>query len=151
MSGRPAIFYECYNCRCRSASPKWCLYCGEHYALVGNARPKKVVPPKASDVVLSHGKAIGHNAKEQAALYQCRGCLRQSASQDWCAECRRCYAPATIQTLDDCRDRFDRYRTSRSKKHGKKAHNYKYGKSLATNMAAPFILRLKAEIKSKNQ
>lgn len=34
---------------------------------------------------------------------------------------------------------------NRSKKHGKKLGNYKYGKDLATNFAAPFIERLRKE------
>lgn len=43
-------------------------------------------------------------------------------------------------------DAFDRLRRERSKKHGKKPHNYQYGKDLATNFAAPFIQRLRNEV-----
>ena len=47
-------------------------------------------------------------------------------------------------TMEECHDQFDKYRRDRAKAKGKKDHNYAYGKELATNMAAPFIARLKS-------
>lgn len=47
-------------------------------------------------------------------------------------------------SLEEEHAKFERMQRERSKKHGKKF--YQYGKSLSTNMAAPFIARLRAEI-----
>lgn len=48
-------------------------------------------------------------------------------------------------TLEEEHAAFERYRRERSKKKGKKPGNYVYGKALATNMAAPMIVKLRAQ------
>jgi hypothetical protein len=50
-----------------------------------------------------------------------------------------------VKTQEDEDREWARLRKARSKKKGKKAGSYQYGKDLATNMAAPFIARLRRE------
>lgn len=50
-----------------------------------------------------------------------------------------------VLTLEEEHSAFEAYRRKRNKKHGKKPGNYKFGKGLATNMAAPMIAKLRAK------
>jgi 5-methylcytosine-specific restriction endonuclease McrA len=54
------------------------------------------------------------------------------------------YVPEATQEDED--RAWHQLQQARTRKHGKKPGNYQYGKALATNMAAPFIARLRKEI-----
>jgi hypothetical protein len=53
-----------------------------------------------------------------------------------------------VPTQEDEDRAWHRIQRERARKHGKKSGSYEYGKGLATNMAAPFIARLRKEVRN---
>lgn len=81
--------------------------------------------------------------------YECRGCGNTKRGDSWCDKCKRAMKKLSRNPQPQAfseQDKFDRMMRERSRKHGKRS--YRYGKSLSTNMAAPFIQRLR---KGSNQ
>ncbi len=125
-----------------------CEFCGQHNKLLAFcsacARARKsiiIAPPDCYR--LDHGN--GH---------RCTTCFTQHRRGILCIYCkprtalgqRKKRAQLPAQTHEQLELDWFRICRERSKKKGKKAHSYRYGKELATNMAAPFIARLRAEI-----
>ena len=84
------------------------------------------------------------------SFWECCNCLTRSIGPMQCVYCGSEYVMVSNAkkkagpTMEECHDQFDKYRRERAKKKGKKPSSYAYGKDLATNLAAPFILRLKS-------
>lgn len=127
-----------------------CEYCAQHNKLYdfcstcGRTRTQRIVTPR-------------HTYKQDRPLaFRCLTCFSQRSVGDRCIYCdpgKRLRKPkhtsvsAVPLTLEQEHDAFDVYLRERKKKFGKKPWNYEYGKKLATNYAAPAIVRLRHEAK----
>jgi hypothetical protein len=133
---------KCEHCGQHSKHLNFCAPCG---------RPRKTI-------IIAEPTAYKQDVQFD---FRCRTCFAQSALQPWCHYCERAMKlqrskadfsvkkkalPIVPERTQEDEDReWARICKARSKKKGKKPGNYQYGKDLATNMAAPFIARLRRE------
>lgn len=145
--------YGCTDCAfMHTEKPSYCSCCK-----VSGARMSCIKAASATLRAYSEDPAIVVS-KSFGNTWECPGCLSRSSVIEWCVHCgvhyhmimmgkkkrKKVVHAKPALTTEECHDQFDKYRRDRAKAKGKKDHNYAYGKELATNMAAPFILRLKA-------